>query len=121
MKTLKTTLILIMVSMFMFSSCSKEPGFEGKNNIKGMVTMNGVPMANAIVHIAFDKKEAVSTFNASAATDASGNYILPALSKGDYYIQAEYTNALQIKFKSAGTHVTIGSKKEDIKANLELL
>lgn len=120
MKTLKTTIILIMVSMFMFASCSKEPGFEGKNNIKGVVTMNGAPVANAIVHIAFNQKVGDGTFDASAATDATGKYILPALSKGDYYLEAEYTNAMQITFKSAGTHVTIGSKKEDITVNMEL-
>ncbi len=120
MKTIKSTLILIMVSIFMLSSCSKEPGFEGKNNIKGTVIMNGAAVANAIVHIAFNQKAGDGTFDASAATDASGNYIIPALSKGDYYLEAEITNPMLITFKSDGAYVNIGSKKEDITVNLEL-
>lgn len=120
MKTIKSTLILIMVSIFMLSSCSKEPGFEGKNNIKGTVTMNGAAVSHAIVHIAFNQKAGDGTFDASVATDANGNYIIPALSKGDYYVEAQYTNPMQITFKSNGAYVTIGSKKEDITVNLEL-
>ena len=120
MKTIKITFIFMMVSMFMLSSCSKEPGFEGQNKIKGIVTYKGSPVANAIVHIAFNKKEVTSEFNSSTATDAGGNFSFSALSKGDYYLEADYTNPSLFKFKSGGAHVTIGTKKEDVTVNLEL-
>jgi hypothetical protein len=120
MKTLKLIILLAVASIFTFSSCSKEPGFEGKNTIKGSVTLNGAPVKNAIVYLAFDTKEVTSTFHASTATDANGNYSFSAVSKGDYYMEAEYTNPMQITFKSGGAKLTIGSKKDDVVVDLIL-
>ena len=123
MKTLKIMTMLVVLSLLTLAGCKKEPGFEGKNNIVGTVSLNGKPTANAIVHIAFDAKEATAEFDATTVTDASGKYSFSALSPGDYFVDAEYTSnvdALHIKFESAGAHVNIGSKKEDVTVDLTL-
>jgi hypothetical protein len=123
MKTLKISAIILLASMLSISACKKEPGFEGKNMIKGKVSLQGAPAANAIVHIAFDKKEATTDYNSSTVTDANGEYSFSALSAGDYFVDAEYTkvtNFGEITLKSPGATVTIGSKEEEITVDLTL-
>jgi Carboxypeptidase regulatory-like domain len=123
MKTIKILALLVFASLLTLTACKKEPGFEGKNNIKGTVSLNGAPVANAIVHIAFDTKEATTEYNASTVTAADGTYSFSALSKGDYFVNAEYsmvTNLMEITLMSLGAAVTIGSKKDDVTVDLTL-
>ena len=118
MKTLKITSMLVLMTLIAFTSCKKEPGFEGKNNIKGTITLNGKPISKAIVYLAFDAKEATTNYNASTVTDAEGKYSFSAVSPGDYFVDAEYTNPMQIKFESAGAKVKIEAKKDVITVDL---
>ncbi len=112
--------MLVIMTLLTITSCKKEVGFEGKNSIKGTITMNGKAVPNAIVYLAFDVKEATTTYNATTLADANGAYSFSALSKGDYFVDAEYTNDSEIKLESAGAIVTIGTKKEDITVDLTL-
>lgn len=119
MKTLKITAILISVFLLTLTSCKKDPGFGGQNNIKGTVTLNGAPVAFAIVYLAINAKDATTKYDASTLTDAGGNYKFSALNKGDYFVDAQYTDpVLMIKLESAGAKVTIGGKKDDVTVNL---
>ncbi len=120
MKTLKITTMLVIMTLLTVTSCKKEAGFEGKNNIKGIITMNGKAVPNAIVYLAFDTKEATTTYNATTVADAGGIYSFSGLNKGDYFVDAEYTNDSEIKLESAGAKVTIGKKKGDITVDLTL-
>ncbi len=118
MKTLKISFILLFISVFAITSCSKDAGFEGKNIIKGSITANGAAVTGAVVHIAFDTKEATTNYDATTLTDASGNYQFAGLSKGDYFVDAEYTTDLNILLSSGGAAVTLGGNSGEIKVDL---
>lgn len=118
MKTIKITAILLIVSLFTFTSCKKEAGFGGDNNIVGTVTYKGTAMPNAIVHLAIKATAATTTYDATTLTDASGKYSFKGLNKGDYFVDADYTNGLDIKLESGGAKVTVGAKKGDVTVNL---
>lgn len=117
MKAIKLTAIILILSLFTFTSCKKEAGFGGENNIVGNVTYKGTALPNAIVRLAISS-EVTSTFEATTLTDASGNYSFKGLNKGDYFVDAEYNNGLGIKLESGGAKVTIGAKKDDVTVNL---
>lgn len=118
MKTLKLSIILLFVSVFAITSCSKDAGFEGSNTIKGSVLLNGTATPGAMVHIAFGTKAATTTFDATTVTDASGNYKFEGLQKGDYYVTADYTTNLNIKLSSGGAGVTMGGAKGELTVDL---
>lgn len=118
MKTLKISFILLFISVFAITSCTKDEGFEGTNTIKGKVTLNGAATSGALVHIAFGTKSETTTFDATTITDASGNYKFEGLQKGDYFIDAEYTTNLNILLSSGGAAVTLGGTKGEITVDL---
>lgn len=118
MKTLKISIILLFVSVFAITSCSKEAGFEGTNTIKGSVLLNGTAVPGAVVHIAFGTKEATTTFDATTITDASGHYSFQGLQKGDYFVDADYTTNLNILLSSGGAAVTLGGTKGEVTVDL---
>ena len=118
MKTIKLSIILLFVSVFAITSCSKDAGFEGTNTIKGAVLQGTTPVAGAIVHIAFGTKSETTTFDATTITDASGNYKFQGLQKGDYFVDAEYTTNLNILLSSGGAAVTLGGTKGEITVDL---
>lgn len=118
MKTLKISFILLFISVFAITSCSKEAGFEGTNTIKGSVLKGGTPTAGAIVHIAFGTKDATTTFDATTITDASGAYKFEGLQKGDYFVDADYTTNLNILLSSGGAAVTLGGTKGEVTVDL---
>ncbi len=120
MKTLKITAIFLTVFLLALTSCKKENDFGGAAKIKGTVTLNGVAVTNAIVHIAFNASAATTAYDASTVTDESGNYTFNALYRGDYFVTADYTNATGTKFTSGGAHVTIGDKKGTVTADLKV-
>jgi len=114
MKTiLKISAIMFAVAViFSVSSCSKDAGPGGKKRIYGTVTNLDGAVENAIVRIAYDAAEATTEFNNSTTTDASGAYSFEKLNKGDYYIDAEYTDALGFSFTSEGATVAVMNKKK---------
>lgn len=120
MKTTKTTALLAAFIILGFGACKKDEGPGGKKEIKGVVTRDGAALAGATVSIAYGAKEATTTFNTSTLTDASGNYTFGGLYKGDYFVDAEYTDAMGIKFESGGAHVKIEKKKGDVQADLTI-
>lgn len=82
---------LITITIFSFFSCKKNE-LGGKSSIKGKVVHHSKAIANAIVYIKFDSKESagtdVSKYDTKVNADINGNYEIPSLYKGDYYIYA---------------------------------
>lgn len=107
-----------MIVMFFAASCKKEAGTGGKKIIKGTVTYNGSAAAGAIVTIAYDAAEATARVNDQVTAGSDGTYTITNLQKGDYYIDATYTNSYGFACNSPGTLVTIGKKKGDVTVDL---
>lgn len=113
------TWMLVIVAAFMITACS-EPGVGGKKEITGKVTYNGSVAEGAVVYITYDATEAGGEYDAATLTDASGMYHFDGLQKGDYYVDAEYTNQYGIEFHTAGFSVTINEKKGTVDLDIPL-
>ena len=112
--------LLSFMLLTVVTSCTKDPGFDGKASIKGQVTYPGGAADFAIVQIAFDASEATTDFDYTTASDANGNYSINQLAKGDYYIDATYMDNTGFIFNTAGYHVEIGGNKEDVTVDIAL-
>ena len=111
---------MALVLLFAVTSCKKENDFGGQAKIEGTVTMKGAPLYGAFVYLAFDADDKATTFNASAVTDDAGKYTFGGLLRGKYYVTAEYTDDMGIKYTSGGALITIGDKKGTVQADLTL-
>jgi hypothetical protein len=112
--------VLSVMLLTMVVSCKKDPGFEGKSKIYGTVTYPEGSASYAIVQIKFDATSATESFDYTAASDAAGNYSFNQLSKGDYFIDATFTNNKGFVFNTPGYHVKIGGNKEEVEVNIAL-
>ena len=121
MKTIKYMSVFVIAALTLsITSCTKEEGFTGKGKIEGTVTYPGGNASGAVVSIAFGATTETSDFDYSTVTDSTGKYSFEALSKGDYFVDATYTNSLGYTFQTGGAHVELGSDKSDATVNLEL-
>ncbi len=118
MKTLIKFGTMAMIVMFFAASCKKEAGTGGKKIIKGTITYAGGAAAGAIVTIAYDAAEATARVNNQVIAGSDGTYTIPGLTKGDYFIDATYTDSYGFAYNSPGTLVTVGKKKGDVTVDL---
>ena len=118
MKTLIKLGTMAMIVMFFAASCKKEAGTGGKKIIKGTITYAGGAAAGAIVTIAYDVTDATTQVNDQVTAGADGTYTITNLQKGDYFIDATYTDSYGFAYNSPGTLVTIGKKKGDVTVDL---
>ena len=114
------SLIAVTAFAMLFDACSKDPGFKGNKKISGSVTHDGTALPGAIVYITFDATSATDKYDYSTLTDASGNYSFEGLAKGDYYLDAEYTDSNNITLATPGYHVKLGSNKGEAVADITL-
>lgn len=74
-----------------FTSCKKNE-LGGNSSVKGKVIHHSKAIANATIYIKFDSKESagsdVSKYDTKVTADGNGNYEIPSLYKGDYYLYA---------------------------------
>ncbi len=88
---MKTILFLLISVSIVFGACKKNE-LGGKSSIKGKVVHHSKAIPNAIVYIKFDSKESagsdVSKYDTKVTADVNGNYEIPSLYKGDYYLYA---------------------------------
>jgi len=87
---MKKTFFVITIILIAISCKKNELG--GKSSIKGKIVHHSKAIANATVYIKFDSKESagtdVSKYDTKVQADANGNYEIPSLYKGDYYLYA---------------------------------
>ncbi len=118
-----TSIMFVVCVLFTFSSCKKDdPGMEGNKTIKGNITYVEGNVEGATVYITFDASAATTTYDYTTTTDASGNYRFENLGRGDYFIDADYSDDNGFLFESAGVHVEIKNtkKKEEITVDMVL-
>lgn len=127
MKTIKFISIVVLAAVAVtISSCSKNAGFDGGATIKGKITLlsTGAPAPGAVVSIAFGATAATTSFNYSTVTDTAGNYAFDALNKGNYFVNASYTDYVQqgesYTFTSGGELINLGSNSSTATVNLAL-
>jgi hypothetical protein len=122
MKKIQSIIILMVPIMLLIlhTGCQKDPGFEGKAKIHGVVNYSGGVAAASIVTIKFDATAATEAYDYSTVTDASGNYSFNRLSKGDYYVDASYTDNKGFVFHTPGYLVKIGGNKEEVHVDIAL-
>ncbi len=89
MKKIFFSILILLV--FLVGACKKNE-LGGKSSIKGKVVHHSKAIPNAIVYIKFDSKESagsdVSKYDTKVTADINGNYEIPSLYKGDYYMYA---------------------------------
>ena len=121
MKNLKSILFVALAAIAITcTSCSKDEGFEGKARIEGKVAYTAGTAFGAIVSIDFGGTAETSDFDYSTVTDGSGNYSFEGLQKGDYFVDATFTDGLGNIFDTGGAHVEIGGNKSDVTVDFVL-
>ena len=111
---------MAIAMMFVVTSCTEDEGFEGKASINGKVTYTNGTAAGAIVTVAFGATEVTNSVDYSTAAGADGSFSFNSLQKGNYYVDAVYTDANGHVFNTGGTVVEIGGAKNEVEVNLAL-
>ena len=115
-----------MVLVLVLPACKKKAGIGGKKTIYGTVTYkdgatSAFEIANtAVVHIAYGTKSSTSNYDQTVVVDETGNYHFDGLTKGDYFISAEYTDEHGFTYTTAGYGVTVNNKKEKLAVDIQL-
>ena len=113
--------MILAVAGLMFQSCAKDPGFGGKHKLTGTVTCPDGAASRAIVTLKFNATAPTTDYDYSTVADASGIYSFNSLQPGEYFMDAHCTNPeTGIRFDTPGFLITIGTKKEDVKADITL-
>ena len=120
MKTRLNIWIMAIVAMFMVTACSEEAGLGDGTTISGTVMFADGAAAGAIVYLSYGATEATSNYDQATVADANGAYNFAGLNKGDYFVDAVYTNNMGIEFNSPGFHVEIGGKSDEVNVNFNL-
>lgn len=120
MKSMIKLLVISLTVSFVAVSCKKDPGAGGKKEIKGIVTYPDGVASGAIVTIAYGTAEATETVDAQVASDGSGAYVISGLTRGDYFIDAFYTDQYGLEYNTPGYHVLIDKKNGEIKLDISL-
>lgn len=122
----KHLLTSVFFMLTLASACKKDAGVVGKKVVKGVVTYangftgNNDVAAGALVHIAYGTTSAVGSYDQTVLTDAGGNYSIPGLRRGEYFITAEFTDAQGFHYTVPGYSVTINDKKSELSVDILL-
>ncbi len=132
MKKLKLITLMLAIGAFIgIQGCSEEPGIGGKAHIHGTVvehheeaggthTEEGV--ANATVHIWYGQADSTGDPDDQVTTDVSGGFEFENLTKGDYFLHAEFEDDHEgiIEHKEGTAHVVIETKSQEVEVELEV-
>lgn len=111
-------MILLIGAVAGLTACKKNQ-LGGKSSIKGVVNHHGKAIGNAIVYIKFKTQDFpgndVSVYDAHVTADVSGNYVIPEIYKGEYYLYAVGEDfAIPPPYQVAGGLPTKVRSKENI-------
>lgn len=83
--------LYLLVLLPLLMACKKNE-LGGKSTIKGKVAHHSKAIANATIYIKYDTQEFpgtdVSKYDAKVFADISGQYEIPKIHKGEYYLYA---------------------------------
>jgi hypothetical protein len=114
------SIFFALTVMIFSSSCTSDEGFVEKSKITGKVTYTNGNAAGAIVGISFGATEATDAVDYSTVTGSDGSYSFEGLVKGNYFVNAVFTDANGFEYKSGGVAVEIGSNKSEVTADISL-
>jgi hypothetical protein len=130
MKKFRILSVLFGVSMFFAAACSQtkdnQNGPAVSSEIKGAISYkNGdgttVKTSSPIVHVAFNTSSATTNYNLNLIGNSDGSYSVKGLGIGDYYVNAEYTDAVSgLHYTGYGAIVHIKNVSESLSADLIL-
>ena len=125
MKKFKIVSIFIVVGIMFSIACTKQGtnGPVGSSNIKGTITYKNSDGStgtciNPLVHIAYNASSATTNYNETIVGGTDGSYSIQGLGTGDYYLDAEYTNAEGLHYTCPGVHVKLGNNTDAITADM---
>ena len=102
--------LLIVLSFAIFMGCSKAQGLKGLVKVKGTITLDGSPLEGAsIVFVPTTMSDEVRS--ASGTSDASGNFEMTTLNKGDGAMPGDYRITV-VKREAAGNAPTAEEMQE---------
>lgn len=117
---------IVVFLLLMISACKKEAGIGGDKTIVGTVyyfdgATGNLEIANgATVMICYGSTSASTDYDQVLVADANGKYHIDGLTRGDYFITAEFTDVNGFRYSTAGYGVTVKNKKEDLTLDLNL-
>ena len=92
MKPLKAFLLIVLVSVFSFSSCTETDDPEIFYDISGNVTYPDGVASGALVYLVLGSTPSTNYVDVTVA-DETGNYSFDNLSVGDYFLFSNYNTA----------------------------
>ena len=132
MKKLKLITIMLAIGSFIgIQGCSEEPGIGGNAHIHGTVVEHhedggaddhGSGIAGATVQIWYGQADNTGNPDDQVTTDLSGGFEFENLTKGDYFLHAEYEDEHEgnIEHKEGTAHVVIETKSQEVEVELEV-
>ncbi len=131
MKKLKLITIMLAIAAFIgIQACSEEPGIGGNAHIHGTVVEHHEDgggddhsgIAGALVHIWYGQADATGDPNDQITTDVSGGFEFENLTKGDYFLHAEFEDDHEgaLELKEGTAHVVIETKSQEVEVELEV-
>ncbi len=81
--------IFIVCSFVLFTGCSKSSGLKGLVKVKGSITLDGAPLEGASIMLV-PTVMSDTVRGASGTSDASGNFEITTIEKGDGAFPGDY-------------------------------
>ena len=126
MKKSKILSGLFFCIVFFTFGCKKEEGIAGKKVVEGIVYYkNGAtgaeePASSAVVFITYGATDASAPYDQTTVANSAGKYIVKGLTKGDYFITAEFTDSHGFKYSTPGYVVAVNNKKKELNIDIHL-
>lgn len=123
MKSKSATAILFL-AILAVAGCKKEG--NGNKSIVGTVYFHdGVTAIDAvapeaIISITYDSKTYTGQVDETTTSDAKGDYTIKGLTKGEYFVTAEYTTSHGFKYTTQGHGVVVDPGDDKISLNIRL-
>lgn len=117
---------MLFAAILAVSGCKKEGGIAGKKTIVGTVYYDdGTSPVDAIapgatVYLTYNSKVSGGAADETTTSDSKGAYSFKKLTKGDYFVWAEYITSHGFKYVTPGYGVTIEAGKDNMDLNIRL-
>lgn len=105
-------ILIVLLSVFILSSCEKAPGTGGKAMINVHIVDGNSNVGNTEIKIKYGASSypgPTATYDDMLIGDYTGKNSFEGLKRGDYYIYSSYTNTLG-EFREGGAYVKINNK-----------
>ena len=114
---IKAVITILFAAILLASGCKKE-GLGGNKSIEGIIYYkDGVVPPNTVapgtsVFITYNSRVSTGTVDETLTTDSNGHYSVRGLTKGDYFISAEYITSSGFRYTTKGHTVNLDNKNK---------